>query len=244
MALREEFEQAGHWLFRWRSYLPLVMIGPLLLGIKDLESPGHSEVVDHLWDMICMVIAFFGLGIRVFTVGYAPAGTSGRNTREQVAELLNTTGMYSIVRHPLYLGNFFIWLGVSLFTQSVWFTLLFVLIFWGYYEMIMFAEEAFLRKKFGVTYLNWAEKTPAFFPKPDNWRPPRLPFSFRTVLKREYSGFFGIVVSFSLLDIVSDRWSEGKWDFLWFILLVVGLTIYLAPMTLKKKTKILDVEGR
>ena len=32
--------------------------------------------------------------------------TSGRNTHDQVADSLNTSGIYSIVRHPLYVGNF------------------------------------------------------------------------------------------------------------------------------------------
>ncbi len=58
-----------------------------------------------------MVISFFGLALRVIVVGHAPYGTSGRNTREQVADTLNTTGMYSIVRHPLYLANYLIILG-------------------------------------------------------------------------------------------------------------------------------------
>ncbi|MGB8874133.1 MAG: hypothetical protein WCC75_12145, partial [Desulfobaccales bacterium] len=45
--------------------------------------------------------------------GLPPRGTSGRNTQGQVAETLNTTGIYSLVRNPLYLGNFLIWLGLS-----------------------------------------------------------------------------------------------------------------------------------
>ena len=98
------------------------------------------------------------------TVGYVPRGTSGRNTRKQVAEVLNTTGMYSVVRHPLYVGNFIMWLGISLFFHLWWFTLLIALIFWVYYEKIMYAEEAFLEEKFGEQFLALGRKNPAFYP--------------------------------------------------------------------------------
>ncbi|MGC9453013.1 MAG: methyltransferase family protein, partial [Oceanipulchritudo sp.] len=50
-------------------------------------------------------------------------GTSGRNTKQQVAYSLNTTGFYSVVRNPLYLGNFFMYLGIALFTHHWWLVL-------------------------------------------------------------------------------------------------------------------------
>ena len=54
------------------------------------------------------------------------------------------------------------WLGLCLLTQNLWFTISFILIYWVYYERIMFAEEAFLTKKFGDTYLEWASRRPLF----------------------------------------------------------------------------------
>ena len=53
-----------------------------------------------------------GFLFRAWAIGTTPAGTSGRNTKEQVAEVLNSTGIYSIVRHPLYVGNYFMWIGI------------------------------------------------------------------------------------------------------------------------------------
>jgi len=82
-----------------------------------------------------------GLFIRAYAVGHTPANTSGRNTKEQLADELNTTGIYSMVRHPLYLGNFFMWLGAAVLTKNGWFIVAFILLYWIYYERIMFAEE-------------------------------------------------------------------------------------------------------
>ena len=36
--------------------------------------------------------------------------TSGKNTAKQIAESLNTSGIYSVLRNPLYLANFLNWL--------------------------------------------------------------------------------------------------------------------------------------
>lgn len=126
MALREEFENTGNWLFRWRSYLPLIVIGRFLLTLREYEYPDHSERLDHIWEVVCLIVSFFGLGIRIFTIGHTPKG-SGRNTKHQVAETLNTTGPYFVVRNPLYLGNFFAALGIALFAHLWWLTLIYLL---------------------------------------------------------------------------------------------------------------------
>jgi len=199
MALREDLERQGNWLFRRRSYLPLLGIPILLIALINSEYLERifGDSVDNFWGFFSISISFLGLAVRCITVGYVPRGTSGRNTKSQVAETLNTTGMYSIVRNPLYLGNFIIILGLTLFIQVWWFALIVWVGFWIYYERIVLAEEEFLRKKFGDTFLQWAEKTPVFFPNFKNWKKPNLPFSFKTVLRREFSTFFSIIASFS-----------------------------------------------
>lgn len=246
MALREELRKQGDWLFRWRSYLPLIMIVIILLGMSYFEYPGHSEEYDDIWEIICLCIAFSGIGIRFFTVGYTPKGTSGTNTRKQIADTLNTSGMYSIVRHPLYFGNFIIWFGLAAFFHLWWFSLIVTLVFLLYYERIIFAEEEFLREKFGNPYLDWAEKTPSFIPNIWKWRSSDMTFSFRKAIKNEYKSFFAVIVSFTVLEIMGDLYVERRVeiDRMWLTLLIIGLIIYAIARYLKKRTKILDVQGR
>jgi protein-S-isoprenylcysteine O-methyltransferase Ste14 len=246
MALREEFESTGNWLFRWRSYLPLVLVAIFLLALRGYQYPDHSERVDHLWEVLCLAVTFFGLGIRIFTIGHTPRGTSGRNTRKQIAATLNTTGMYSIVRNPLYLGNFFMGLGIALFARLWWLTLIYILVFWLYYERIIFAEEAFLRNKFGSEYLEWANRTPAFVPRISQYRRPDLSFSLRTVLRREYNGFFAAVVVMFLLEVVGDINCRGRFDFDpgWMLLLGFSIALWMTLRSLKKYTNMLKVDGR
>ena len=246
MPLREELRKQGNWLFRWRSYLPLILIVIVLFGMNNFEYFGHSEVNDDIWEIICLFITFSGIGIRFFTAGDTPEGTSGTNTRAQVADALNTSGMYSIMRHPLYLGNFIIWFGLSAFFHLWWFSLIAILIFWLYYERIMFAEEEFLREKFGNSYLEWAEKTPAFIPDIRKWRSSDMEFSFRKAIKNEYKSFSSVVVAFTILEIIGDIFVENKLeiDRMWLSILIISLMIYTVIRFLKKRTTILEVQGR
>jgi protein-S-isoprenylcysteine O-methyltransferase Ste14 len=245
MPLKEEFERTGQWLFRWRSYLPLFLIALFLIAFRDFKYPFGSHRLDYLWEIFCLFVSMLGIVLRALTVGFIPKGTSGRNTKGQVAEDLNTTGMYSLVRNPLYLGNFIIWLGISLFVRLWWFSLIVILIFGIYYERIIFAEEEFLRHQYGHRYLEWAEKTPAFFPKFNGWRKPALPFSFRTALKREHTGFFAVIAIFTFLEIIGDYFVKRIFEFdtAWKIIFFSGLIIYLGLRTMKK-TNLLNVAGR
>jgi len=235
MALLEEFESSGNWLFKHRSYLPLLVFGLIPLALMSF-TPMHDRAATQAWEIFCLCISLAGLGVRVYTVGHAPKGTSGRNTTKQVADVLNTTGMYSIVRHPLYVGNFFMWFGVSMFFHEWWFSAIIGLVYWVYYERIMFAEEAFLRRQFGDVFIKWAEVTPAFIPRFGNWKSPNTSFGLKTVLKREQSGLLGVTASFTLLDVIVDYFTDGKLgiETMWLIIFMVSLCIYLTLTGLKK----------
>jgi protein-S-isoprenylcysteine O-methyltransferase Ste14 len=249
MALREEFERQGNWLFRWRSYLPLLIVPLFFIALYDSaslarENPGAGSTY---WEFFCFALAMSGFALRCLTVGFVPSGTSGRNTKEQIATVLNTTGIYSVIRHPLYLGNLIVIFGLLLFIRVWWFAAIGTLLFWIYYERIAFAEEEFLRRKFGAPYEDWAERTPAFLPQFKNWSRPDLTFSVRKVLKREYSGFFAVIASFTCLEIMKEiafnTW-HARLDRTWVVLFSVGLIVYLTLRTLKKKTSLLDAPGR
>lgn len=114
MAIIEEFELQGTWLFRWRSYAPLLFIVLIAVALYGYRWPFPIYSYYQVYAWSCFGVSMLGLIIRCITIGHVPEGTSGRNTKQQSASELNTTGMYSILRHPLYVGNFFIGLGISL----------------------------------------------------------------------------------------------------------------------------------
>jgi protein-S-isoprenylcysteine O-methyltransferase Ste14 len=249
MALQETFEKQGNWLFKNRGYMPFIIIVPGILWYSYLLFNKQIFVNDWRLDFLFLCIGFAGLAVRIFTVGFTPKGTSGRNTSEgQIAEQLNTSGIYSIVRHPLYLGNFLMWLApmLVLAAADVWFALFTCAFFWIYYEKIMYAEEQFLRKKFGQSYIDWANKTPAFFPKFSQYRKSNLTFSLKNALKREHNGFFNLVLIMTLFRVIGYAITTRKFylDTPWIIIFSTTFVIFVLLRIIKKCTKILEVEGR
>ena len=246
MGLREEFEATGNWLFRRRGYLPLLLFPVLLVAARGSADPAGDHGVDLAWEGVCLLLALNGLALRIGTVGFVPRDTSGRNTGGQQAGSLNTSGFYSVVRHPLYLGNYLMWLGVALFPRSWWAPVIVSLVFWLYYERIMFAEEEFLRRKFGSLYTSWAAITPAFLPRPRLWRRPGVRFCLLTVLRREHSSLLALMGSLTVLEAMSDHAYTGRWivDPVWGTALAVTLVLCLAVRAVKHRTRLLQVEGR
>jgi len=250
MALQENFEKQGNWLFRYRGGLPIIFLvaGTAVYAYvafnPDLFCLKRTPY-EIYYEMGCFAVSLFGLAVRAYTVGYTPADTSGRNTATQVAERVNTVGIYSAVRHPLYLGNFLMWLGIAFLTGSFWFVIVFCLAFWLYYERIMFAEEQFLRKKFGQTYTDWANKTPAFIPNFKRFEKPDLPFSWKKVLKKEKNGLAALFLVFALLDILGGFIEkENKYNYFFLIGFIVSLIAYGILKYLKNKTTLLNEVGR
>ncbi|WP_299207596.1 hypothetical protein [uncultured Dokdonia sp.] len=75
MALQEELKTQGDFLFKNRSYLPLII---LLIGITVFIHTEYNEVeapekwLSENFEVICLAISLFGLCIRIVTVGHTP----------------------------------------------------------------------------------------------------------------------------------------------------------------------------
>jgi len=253
MKIVDKIISQGNFLFRWRSFIPLLLFFPGILALSEsaLFEQSNADYAQEVWVLIGVTISMLGLFIRWVTVGFVPVGTSGRNTKQQRAEQLNTEGMYSIVKNPLYLGNYLALLGILVSLKVWWFILIACLAYWLYVERVIAAEENYLTKKFGNEYLEWANKTPIFVPNLRLWQRPGLSFSFKTVLKREYSGLMAIASAFFiiefLVDVVFEREPVMFWakeDLVWIIGFVFSAITFLTLRTLKKHTKFLTVAGR
>lgn len=241
MALQEEFKTQGDYLFKHRSFLPIIILvlGIAVFVLSEYQRTGQADTwLSQNFDYICLFVSLFGLYIRVITVGHTPKNTSGRNTKGgQVADELNTTGIYSRLRHPLYLGNFFMWLGVAMLTQNFWFIIAFILFYAFYYERIMYAEEAFLRNKFGQAYLDWSVNVPAIIPSFKNHVKALYPFNIKKVLIKEKNGLWAVFMLFWIFNLIGDYISEGtlvpQMTF-WFYGAIITAVIYVILKIVKK----------
>ncbi len=245
MALIEEFESSGNWLFKYRTWLPIFLF-PVFALFFFFDTP-HPELLQSTPVLLlAFSTSFLGLAIRWITIGTVPRGTSGKNTSQQVADSLNTSGIYSTLRHPLYLGNFLIWFGIALYTAHLYLVLFTLLFFWLYYERIMFAEESFLRKKYGQAYLDWSLRTPAFIPSFKNYRKSELNFSTKNVVKRESHALVNAIFSFAFIDLIQSYILHESWvnAWVWYYVLGASVLFFFLLRIIIKKTSWLNVAGR
>lgn len=234
----------GRLLFRWRSYLPLIAVagliyglyifGPTSSGLFGLTASGNLR-----WAVGSgLVLAALGLTLRVYAVGHAPAGTSGRHRRQHAARL-NTFGIYSVVRHPLYVGNVLVWAGVSL--TSGWLpgaaasTLGGILMF----GLIVRHEDGFLARTFGSDFEEWARVTPATVPRPSLWRPSRRPFRWAKTVASEYSTLHSIGLVALLFAALRGIRAPGSWNAGrgWWGLLALNSALYLGLRVWRSRRK-------
>ena len=246
MALLDSFEKSGNYLFRYRGQAPVILFIAAVPVIWYTGEAGLNGFWQRIISIACIVVSLSGFWIRAYTIATTPKGTSGRNTQGQVADSLNTSGIYSMVRHPLYLGNYLIWAGMVGFTYNIWFFIILSLAFWIYYERIMFSEERFLERKFGKEYLTWAEKVPAFLPDFHKYTKSMVGFSLKSVFRREYSGLLATVTGFAFIDHMRYFFLNGNFD-PWRIstyCFLGALFITLLFRTLKHQTNLLTEKDR
>lgn len=109
---------------------------------------------DSLQGMIGVVLVVLGVAVRSLS-----AGTIRKNAE------LASTGLYVLVRHPLYLGSFLLAIGVNLIiwnplVAGVTAALLIIT-----YAPTILQEEAYLAGKFGEDWTRFAAQTPRLIPR-------------------------------------------------------------------------------
>jgi protein-S-isoprenylcysteine O-methyltransferase Ste14 len=241
MTTQNRSEKLGNQFFKYRGQIPVLFF--LLAFFLMHYFPAQNKWLDQSNTLIAVSLVVLGHLIRALAVGKRAAHTSGRNRDEQVAEALNSTGIYSMVRHPLYLGNITTYMGWVVFTGIDWLipTMLFGFLF--YYRFIIYAEEQFLTRKFGQDYLDWKSATPLLLPAFWKFKANPQPFSFKTVLENEYSGIAAsMTTAWVLLAFqwyVLGQFQEKS-------LLILAMALFIAVFTLglrylKKKTQFFKV---
>ena len=247
MSLQQSFNRQGSFLFKYRGQFPILLflLSIPFIYLSNLPDCLNSSFIDY-YNILILFFFLIGFYIRFYTIGTTPSGTSGRNTKSQIADSLNTLGIYSIIRHPLYLGNYLIWLSVSIYTYNFFFPFIMSLLFWLYYERIMFAEESFLEKKFGVKFIKWSNEVPAFFPKSFSINKSKIKFSFKSVLRREYASFLSGISAMLFIDIVRVIILKDLsfLDLNKILFFTISIILVLTLRTLKHHTNLLFEEGR
>ena len=244
MTLADRLREDGRRLFESRSVIPIVILPLLVLALPESwrAEEALGERGSALVEWLAFAVAFAGLAVRCVTVAFAPEGTSSRDTRAFRAPSLNTTGAYSLVRHPLYLGAGLMWVGVATSLRVWWFALLVALMYWIYVERLMLTEEAFLDGQFGEQFRRWAAQTPAFLPSLSGWRPATGEIQWRRLLS-EHNGLLGLSFAFLIMQVLEDQLFEREPWPAWYadhanlvVLLGLAVAISLVAIVIRRRT--------
>jgi len=233
---QDELGRSGKTLFTIRGTYMYILIGvgALIVWATGVKGPFETDAANCMWFYASLGVALFGAILRIITNGYAALGTSGNAKKEAEATELNTTGPYSLVRNPLYVGRITNFTGIAMLTGSWVYGAIVFLLCVLIYERISIYEENFLRDKFGAAHTAWAEEVPALLPRLTGWTTPKYPFWARRAIRREYKKLFQLAAAIALYDFARRGFDPANlpadmtWYYAFGAIVVLRLAVGLA----------------
>jgi hypothetical protein len=144
-----------------------------------------------------------GVALRTWARGHLERG-----------ERLATSGPYAHVRHPLYVGSFLISLGFALMTNLHLLPIVVGGAFVVMYVPKALREEAYLRRRYGAAYADYAARVGAVIPSrgaPRAPAPTQSLFTWRRVVAhREWRAWVGVAGMLAVLCGLAARDSRPR----------------------------------
>lgn len=154
----------GNFFFKYRNQLFIFLYALLLVPSSALiteASFGTGYWKIALWSGL--LITTLGVVIRGLTIGLTFIERGGKELKIH-ADALITKGLFTHCRNPLYVGNNLMLLGLGILSNSLIYVLVVVPVFLFIYQCIIYAEEDFLKNKFGQPYLDYCARVNRWLP--------------------------------------------------------------------------------
>ena len=158
-------------------------------------------VRESSWEIIAVSLVIISLG-QIWRCW--SAGVIGLYRGENVKALkLATKGPYSLMRNPLYFGNFVIGLGWSLIAGK-FAVMIFVISFVVLYVLVIIPhEEEFLRTKFGHEYEEYCAGVKMFWPVKIDIDAIKTPVDWEIIRKSEIHTIISTITGTAIIIAVS-----------------------------------------
>lgn len=147
--------RAGAWAFRQRSWLPV----PIALALV-LMHQGQARGAWPLFVGPAFIVS--GQSLRFWAIRHIGAISRTRTTR---FGRLVTDGPYALLRNPLYVGNWLLWTGFTIWSALIWMLPIVWAVFVLQYGAITRWEEERLRLHFGPEYDGYARNVRRWQPR-------------------------------------------------------------------------------
>ena len=131
---------------------PLLALGAILCawGMEQVAPSGLIAPGSWRWGP---ALVFIVSGVSFMAAAFTSFGRAGTAVRtHEPSTALVTTGVYGLVRNPIYVGFFLILIGIAFATGWAW-LLLFAAVFMGVIHWgVVRREERYLTARFGEAY--------------------------------------------------------------------------------------------
>ena len=189
----------GNFFFKYRAISPI----PFIIILFVCFQPRNLGERNAWINLVGLAVILLGITLRVLAVGYSRSGTSGRENFLR-AENLNVDGVYSVVRNPLYVGNFIVYSGLLITFANLFAFIPFYLYLVVLYTFIIYSEEAYLTGQYGDAYQEYRRRTPRIIPGFRLYPRPSVPFNLRKVLFKEKNTVFYSMVFYMAILIYKE----------------------------------------
>lgn len=157
-------QPASDWEYRWKFSL-LVLSQPAFgfaaYYLLSLDGPWYSPVFVPEIAAVGVCLAVLGMFLRIW--GTAALSSNVMGSRNPDTETLISTGLYGVMRNPLYVASILVFAGYGAFFG--WQVLLAMLIFhWVRYDRVARYEELHLRRRWGEQFDEYVLKVPRWLP--------------------------------------------------------------------------------
>ncbi len=129
---------------------PLIYALPLLAGLL-LNHFRHQAVLPPRWAHVrgplSVLLGFIGLPA---VIAFRRAGTNPQPWKPATA--LVVTGPYRLSRNPMYVGFTLLYLGISLWVNTLWPLIFLPIVLLVMRRGVISREEAYLERRFGESY--------------------------------------------------------------------------------------------
>lgn len=172
-----------------------------------------------LWETKNEVLTFFLFFIGMILVGIASLGRMWCSLyiAGYKDDKLVTEGPYSICRNPLYFFSMIGVLGIGCATETLTFPILFILLFALYYPLVIKSEEKRLKQLFGVSFENYTESVPAFFPRFSTFSEPKNYLVKPSVYRKHIFSALWFVWLVGVLELIEGLREIGLLSAFWSI---------------------------
>jgi len=124
--------ELGNFLYRFRGIIAV----PFFISLVFFSRPTRLHILPFIF-------LFTGLVLRMWTVGYiGPVSRQNKFAGHYIIQ----NGPYRFLKHPLYIGNFSLVVGVIfLFNPPIWLVISLIALFVVEYSIIILSEQKYLK---------------------------------------------------------------------------------------------------